>query len=36
MLDRTNQHWILHQWDLDTDPALNVLTEAWVKLLGTE
>lgn len=34
MLDRTNLHWIRHEWDLDTDPALDVLAEAWVKLLG--
>ncbi|MGC5075486.1 TetR/AcrR family transcriptional regulator [Agrococcus sp. DT81.2] len=34
MLDRANQHWIRHQWDIDTDPALDVLIEAWVKLLG--
>lgn len=34
MLDRANQHWIRHQWDLDNDPALEVLTEAWTKLLG--
>lgn len=34
MLDRANQHWIRHQWDLTNDPALDVLTEAWVKLLG--
>lgn len=36
MLDRTNLHWIRHQWDLATDPALDVLAEAWVKLLGQE
>ena len=34
MLDRANQHWIRHEWDIDTDPALEVLAEAWVKLLG--
>jgi hypothetical protein len=34
MLDRTTQHWIRHQWDIDTDPALDVLTEAWGDLLG--
>ena len=34
MLDRANQHWIQHQWNLETDPALDVLTEAWVGLLG--
>jgi AcrR family transcriptional regulator len=34
MLDRANQHWIRHQWDLNSDPALDVLAEAWVKLLG--
>ncbi|GAA3880320.1 hypothetical protein GCM10022381_23210 [Leifsonia kafniensis] len=34
MLDRANVHWIRHQWDIDTDPALDVLAEAWVKLLG--
>jgi hypothetical protein len=33
MLDRANLHWIRHQWDLDTDPALEVLAEAWAKLL---
>lgn len=36
MLDRSNQHWIRHQWDIDADPALGVLTEAWVKLLGED
>lgn len=25
MLDRTTLHWIRHQWDLDADPALDVL-----------
>ena len=34
MLDRTTQHWIRHQWDIDTDPALDVLAEAWGDLLG--
>jgi AcrR family transcriptional regulator len=34
LLDRTNVHWIRHQWDIDSDPAFEVLTEAWVKLLG--
>ena len=34
MLDRTNLHWIRNQWDLSNDPALDVLAEAWVKLLG--
>lgn len=34
MLDRTNLHWIRHQWDIDTDPAIDVLIEAWVDLLG--
>jgi hypothetical protein len=34
MLDRANMHWIRHQWDLNTDPALDVLAEAWAKLLG--
>lgn len=34
MLDRTTQHWIRHQWDIDTDPALDVLAEAWSDLLG--
>jgi AcrR family transcriptional regulator len=34
MLDRTNLHWIRHQWDLDADPALDVLAGAWVQLLG--
>ncbi len=34
MLDRTTQHWIRHQWDIDTDPALDVLAEAWSNLLG--
>lgn len=33
MLDRTNMHWIRHPWNLDTDPALDVLAEAWTKLL---
>lgn len=36
MLDRANQHWIRHQWSLDADPAMDVLIEAWVKLLGDE
>jgi AcrR family transcriptional regulator len=36
MLDRTNLHWIRHGWDLDTDPALDVLAETWVKLLGKD
>lgn len=36
MLDRANQHWIRHQWSLENDPALDVLAEAWVKLLGAE
>jgi AcrR family transcriptional regulator len=36
MLDRANQHWIRHQWNLADDPALDVLAEAWVKLLGKE
>lgn len=35
MLDRSTQHWIREQWDLDTHPVLDVLTEAWVQLLGT-
>lgn len=34
MLDRTNHHWIRHQWDIDTAPGLTVLIEAWVDLLG--
>jgi hypothetical protein len=34
MLDRANMNWIRHQWDIDTDPAFDVLIEAWVKLLG--
>lgn len=34
MLDGTALHWMEHQWDLETDPALDVLTEAWSKLLG--
>lgn len=36
MLDRANVHWIRHQWDIDADPALDVLAEAWVKLLGAD
>lgn len=36
MLDRANVHWIRHQWDIDTDPAFDVLAEAWVKLLGEQ
>lgn len=36
MLDRTNQHWIRHQWDLESDPALAVLVEGWARLLGAE
>jgi AcrR family transcriptional regulator len=35
MLDRTNQHWIRHQWSIDDDPAMDVLVEAWAELLGT-
>lgn len=34
MLDRANANWIRHQWNIETDPALDVLAEAWVKLLG--
>jgi len=34
MLDRTAQHWMHHAWDIDAGPELDVLTEAWVKLLG--
>lgn len=36
MLDRTNQHWIRHQWDIETDPAFLVLIEGWTGLLGDE
>lgn len=36
MLDRANLHWISKQWDLETDPALDVLVEGWVKLLGSD
>lgn len=36
MLDRSNVHWIRHKWDVDTDPAFEVLIEAWVKLLGRD
>lgn len=34
MLDRTAQHWMHHAWDIDTGPELDVLTEAWAKILG--
>jgi hypothetical protein len=34
MLDRANQHWIRHGWSIDDDPAMDVLVEAWAKLLG--
>lgn len=34
MLDRTTQHWIRHQWDIASDPALDILAEAWTDLLG--
>jgi AcrR family transcriptional regulator len=34
MLDRATVHWIRHQWDRASDPAFDVLVEAWVKLLG--
>lgn len=33
-LDHTAIAWMRSGWDLDTDPALDVLTESWVKLLG--
>lgn len=35
-LDFTALHWMREEWDLETDPALDVLTESWVKLLGTD
>lgn len=34
MLDRANMHWIAQGWSLENDPALDVLVEAWVGLLG--
>lgn len=34
MLDQTTLHWFRHQWDVDADPALDVLTAAWVELVG--
>lgn len=34
ILDRATLHWIRHQRDLETDPALDVLAEAWVQLRG--
>lgn len=34
MLDRTTQHWFRHQWDIESDPALDVLAEGWTDLLG--
>lgn len=33
-LDHTAIHWMREQWDLDADPALDVLTELWWKLVG--
>jgi AcrR family transcriptional regulator len=36
MLDRANMHWIRHQWNINRDPAIDVLVEAWVKLLGED
>jgi AcrR family transcriptional regulator len=33
LLDRTNQHWIRHQWSVEDDAAMDVLIEAWAKLL---
>jgi AcrR family transcriptional regulator len=35
-LDFTALHGMREEWDLETDPALDVLTESWVKLLGTD
>ncbi len=34
MLDRTTQHWFRHQWDIETDPAIDILAETWTHLLG--
>jgi len=34
MLDQTTLHWFRNQWDLESDPALVVLTAAWVELVG--
>ncbi|MFV0375389.1 TetR/AcrR family transcriptional regulator [Microbacterium sp.] len=34
MLDRLALHWMEHHWDIASSPALDVLTEAWTKLLG--
>jgi Transcriptional regulator len=33
-LDHTAQHWMRAHWDIDSDPALEVLAESWTKLLG--
>lgn len=33
-LDHTALHWMRSGWDLDRDPALEVLTTSWVCLLG--
>lgn len=33
-LDHTALHWMRTGWDLRKHPALDVLTESWVKLLG--
>ena len=34
MLDRLALHWMEHHWDIAGSPALEVLTEAWTKILG--
>lgn len=36
MLDRANVHWIQHEWNIDSDPAIGVLAEAWAKLLSED
>lgn len=33
-LDHTALHWMRAPWDLESDPALDVLAESWVGLLG--
>jgi len=32
--DHVARRWMRTPWDLDADPALEVLTESWTKLLG--
>lgn len=35
-LDHTAKHWMRSGWDLDEDPALVVLTESWMSLVGAD